>query len=172
VPGALELAEFPDLLVWRPAGPLTPGGAYEVAAILDNPGAAARLRRRRLAAGPVVHRRDDADRRPRAADARRRPPSYFDDPLLTLTGVVCCDDAYPFDQTMCGVAYGLTWSRGHCTALETRGYLRVQLDAAPGADPASARPVGARPAAGRRARHRRPRDHLRPRDRGPHLLSN
>ena len=137
VPGALELAEFPNLLLWRPAGPLTPGGEYEVAATLDNPGA------------PPGCGDDPsplalsftAATTPTAALA---PPTlattadYFDDPLLTLTGVVCCNDAYPFDQTMCGVSYGLTWSRGHCTALETRGYLRVRLDAAPGADPASA----------------------------------
>jgi hypothetical protein len=137
VPGALELAEFPDLLVWRPAGPLTPGGAYDVAAILDNPGAAAGCGddASPLALSFTAAMTPTAALVPPTLDATA---SYFDDPLLTLTGVVCCDDAYPYDQTLCGVAYGLTWSRGHCTALETRGYLRVQLDAAPGADPASA----------------------------------
>ncbi len=135
IPGALELAVFTNLLRWRPDAPLQPG-TYLVAATLDNPGAPSGC----VPSADLSLTFDvaDATTAPLVAASIDAATFHFDEPLITLTGVVCCNDAYPFDQVMCGMSYGLTWDRGLCTARETRGYLRITLTADPSADPISA----------------------------------
>jgi len=64
--------------------------------------------------------------------------THFDEPVVTLTTLVCCDDAYPGDQTMCGMSFGATWVKGQCAATQTHGYLKLQLTGKPGVDASSA----------------------------------
>ncbi|MBL8968950.1 MAG: hypothetical protein JNK56_00130 [Myxococcales bacterium] len=137
VAGALLATEYADLLIWRPAAPLQAGASYAVAGSVVNPGADGfcgelmtplafeftAAAEPTAALGPVT---------------TTVMATYFDDPVVTLTTLVCCDDAYPGDQTMCGVSYGATWDDGRCAATQTRGYLKVQVTGKPGAEASSA----------------------------------
>lgn len=136
LPGTLGLGPAQNLLIWRPADPLQPLTAHAVAITADNPGAPVGC------SAPdsidLEFTTTDTASAPLVAPTVDAVTNYLDDPLLTLTTVVCCNDAYPGDQVMCGVSYGVTWSRGLCAAIATRGYLRVQLTADPLVDKASA----------------------------------
>lgn len=137
VAGALAPGPFAGLLIWRPDAPLVAGASYQVSGDLMNPDPSDGCSEATIPFAFAVQ----AAAGPTAALAPVELTSaetYFDDPVLTLTTIVCCNDAYPGDQQMCGVSYGATWSKGACAATQTRGHLRVQLTGKPGADPASA----------------------------------
>ncbi len=137
VAGALAPGPFAGLLIWRPDAPLIAGASYQVSGSLTNPDPSDGCSEATIPFAFAVQ----AATGPTAALAPVElavVETYFDDPVLTLTTIVCCNDAYPGDQQMCGVSYGATWSKGACAATQTRGYLRVQLTGKPGVDPASA----------------------------------
>jgi len=137
VVGTLAPGPFAGLLLWRPDAPLIAGASYQVSGSLTNPAPSDGCSEAMIPFAFAVQ----AAAGPTAALAPvelTAVTTYFDDPVLTLTTIVCCNDAYPGDQQMCGVSYGATWSKGACAATQTRGHLRVQLTGKPGADPASA----------------------------------
>lgn len=137
VEGTLTTGDFADLLIWRPAQPLVAGAMYMVTGSASNPGADGVCAEAEVplafsftaAQGPV------AALVPAELMVQE---THFDEPVLTLTTLVCCDDAYPGDQTMCGMSYGATWIKGKCAATQTRGFLKLQLTGKPGVDASSA----------------------------------
>jgi MYXO-CTERM domain-containing protein len=138
VAGALEATDFDGLLIWRPAAPLQPGATYQASGSVDNPAGnpdecgpdeLAIAFEFTAAAGPAA---------PLVPAELGAVETYFDEPVLSLTAVVCCDDAFPYDQVMCGESLGVSWSKGQCASTATRGHLRVQLTGKPGVDPATA----------------------------------
>lgn len=137
VDGALQTTEFVDLLIWRPALALQAGASYAVSGSVVNPGAdgACGATMRPLAFAFTAAQGPAAALVPAELSLQE---NYFDEPVLTLTTLVCCDDAYPGAQSMCGVSYGATWTRGKCAATQTRGFLKLQLTGAPGVDASSA----------------------------------
>lgn len=129
VAGALEAVDVDNLLLWRPAAPLQPGATYQVTGSLQNPPMIAPECGGEppavgfeftAAAGPLA---------PAVAPELMLTEVYFDEPILSLTTVVCCDDAMPAEQMLCGAPYGVTWGKGECAPTATRGTLRVQLTA-------------------------------------------
>ena len=138
VAGALAGVDIDDLLIWRPAAPLQPGARYQVTGSVGNPPTGepgCDLGERPIAfeftaaAGPAA---------PLAGPELVVQSTYFDDPVLSLTTAVCCNDAMAADQLVCGVSEGITWAKGVCAATSSRGWLRVLATAPTAADPASA----------------------------------
>jgi MYXO-CTERM domain-containing protein len=136
VAGAIEGVDIDDLLIWRPAEPLQPESVYQATGSFTNPpgefNCAPELQAIEFefttTAGPAV-----------ALDEPTLTvkPTFFDDPILSLTTAVCCNDAMAADQLLCDVSQGITWQKGLCAATSSYGYLRVLLTAATTADPAS-----------------------------------
>jgi hypothetical protein len=138
VAGTLAASPARTLLTWRPGAPLVEGATYSVVAALDNPDEVADagcgprslvLEAAFTAAAPAA---------PVAAPALDITASPLDLEVLNLTDLVCCDDAYPFEQDQCGASLGVTWSKGDCAGLTGQRTLRVQIDVDPGAPPARA----------------------------------
>ncbi len=137
VAGTLAATDFEDLLIWRPAQALQAGASYAVSGSVTNPGADG------FCGDPVrplafLFTAAEGPAAPLVPAKLSLQASYFDEPVLTLTTLVCCDDAYPGDQTMCGVSYGATWTKGKCAATQTRGFLKLQLTGTPGVAASSA----------------------------------
>lgn len=137
VGGALAGTEFADVLTWRPVVPLQGGATYAVSATLSNPGADGVCGEAMATVGFEFTAAEGAAA-PLVPATLSVIDDFFEEPVLTLTTIVCCDDAYPGDQTMCGVSYGATWSKGQCAPTQTRGFLRLQLNGTPGVDASSA----------------------------------
>lgn len=137
VAGALESVEVGDLMVWRPTAPLQAGAHYEVSGTIANSSGAEAGCGAEMQALAFDFAAADGPTAPLVAPTLTIQPTFFNEPILTLAGVVCCDDAMPADQVLCGVSYGITWEKGQCAATETRGYLRLLLIGATEADAAS-----------------------------------
>lgn len=126
IAGALETSPIDDVLIWRPAAPLEPGAVYDVAGALHN--------------GPVDPPYCGEEELPLAfqffADAAPSatltpPKTGASEQLLTshgnsLTDLVCCDDAFPFEYGNCGF-YDIDWDAGHCAWLNGTGTLQVSV---------------------------------------------
>lgn len=131
VAGTLETAGVPDVLVWRPAAPLSAGATYQVTGLVDIPddldycGDDIDLDFEFLVdAGPAVP---------------LEPPS-----LSTMSSVaiveevgfdtlVCCDGTYPEIVILACGPYTdqFGWEPGLCGSKTGTGYLKVSLDIAP-----------------------------------------
>lgn len=130
VAGALESTDLPGVLLWRPAAPLVPGATYTASGSFANGGgvpgecAAAEVEvgfEFTAAAGPAE---------PLADPEITAWAEYVDFPIVALDTLVCCDDAMPREQRVCGISHGLAWSQGKCAPARTRALLRVELRAA------------------------------------------
>lgn len=133
VDGALEKPEVPDILLWRPAQPLTPG-PHQVT-------------------GMVVNSDEDPDdcvpdmlaldfeflveaepSAPLAAPTIDVQETVSVKEVVALDGLVCCDGAMPSDNGLdCGPADpSIFWSEGHCQPTRGAGTLRAKFSVTTG----------------------------------------
>jgi MYXO-CTERM domain-containing protein len=129
------------LLVWRPAAPLEPDTEYEVAAKVDNtdldwsecgPDVVERVLSVTTGAAATV---------PLSVPEVSAAAELVLDPWLTFETVVCCDGAFPLDQSGgCGPNVG--WFEGHCAAGTSFGSLAVAATIDPAAIEAGRGQIG------------------------------
>ncbi len=131
VEGTLETAGVPDVLVWRPAAPLTAGATYQVTGLVDNAGDADYCGddidldfEFLVDAGPSV---------PLESPSLSTMSSVAVVDEITFATLVCCEGTYPLDVVVdCGADVDeIDWTAGQCAPTSGVGYLTVNLDLAP-----------------------------------------
>ena len=131
IPGALEAWATSGIALWRPSAPLPPDTALEVTVTVDNTSIAAATAPRLVGCNP-----DLAFDLPIVTGSTALPEIVTDGitpisevvfapNLNDLSGLVCCDGAYPSVPGLgdCGGGGGAQWLEGHCTA--TSGEARL-----------------------------------------------
>jgi MYXO-CTERM domain-containing protein len=125
IEGSLEPAGLQNLLIWRPAAPLTPGATYTLALTIDN----AAIAEDNFGCGLDLL---EAELTYTIGDGPA-PPLTFDfsaaesvttQEILALDQLVCCDGAYPEQTDICGFKE-ISWSEGRCASEARRGTLHV-----------------------------------------------
>jgi MYXO-CTERM domain-containing protein len=141
VPGEVVAIGELGLLVWRPAAPLEPDTEYEIAAKVDNtgldwpecaPDAVERVLSVMTGAPATV---------PLTVPGVSTAAEVKLDPSLRFDTIVCCDGAFPSDQSGgCGPTVG--WFEGHCAAGTNFGSLAVKATIDPAAIEAGQGQIG------------------------------
>ncbi|MBK8262747.1 MAG: hypothetical protein IPK80_15605 [Nannocystis sp.] len=125
IDGSLEPVGLQNILVWRPAAPLTPAATYTLALTIDN----AAIAEDNFGCGLDLL---EAELTYNVGDGPA-PPLTFDfsaaesvttKEILALDQLVCCDGAYPEQTEVCGFSE-VSWSEGRCASAARRGTLHV-----------------------------------------------
>ncbi len=132
VAGALEYVAAVQSYVWRSAAPLSPGVTYDATLSVDNEALALALDEEWIAEKGCAENIDaalsfDVGLDPLPALLAPEPESSFEhdvDSVLSLSSMVCCDGAYPYEEIGdCSADPEPTWTRGHCAAGSAFGWV-------------------------------------------------
>ena len=130
VGGALETSSIDNILIWRPDAPLEPGATFNVTGTLTNPDPGPEY----YDCSPDVLMIDfdftsgTAPSAPLVAPGVGAVEAVIVEPYIGLDDLVCCDEAFPYDDYPdCGGAGGVTWPSGFCASRRGDAVLRVQL---------------------------------------------
>lgn len=124
IAGAVEDSSVIGVLVWRPAAQLEPGD-YSLHAMFDNPPIDYDY------CGPDIVDDNLLFSVGAGASEPLTPPTL--EPQISelliedreLDTLVCCDDAFPEDYSVCGYSYEVTWFEGECAETSAVGVLDI-----------------------------------------------